>query len=567
MSLSNSLQIGRSALLATQTAISTTGNNLSNVSTRGYHRQVVDLNPAADSEIQNGIFIGRGVQVANIVRQINEALETRIRNGVSDEAGSAVQKDILSQIEALQNELSDVDLSSHLSEFFNAWSELANDPEDFSLRTIVMQQGQTVADYMRNLRGDLGKLRLQVDDAINAAADAADDILTRLEQVNAQIITAERGMGGANALRDQRDALLADLSQYVEISTVEQPSGSVDVFVGSLPVLLNGKSRGLEVQRTTVDGELQISLRIRADGSVLAPTSGKLGALVEARTTQVTDAMNALDEFAGNLIFELNRVHSQGQGTTGFTSLSGASKVSDSSAALNSNAAGLAFLPTHGSFRIHVTQLSSGQRATTEINVDMDGLGGNDTSMASLAAALDSVNNLDASITNDGRLRIASTSSDFEFTFSDDSSGALAALGLNTFFTGTDAGDISVNQVLKNSPALLAAGQGHQSGDNRNALAVAGLRQQGLSNLNGLSLTEQWNRHVEDFAVRLGQAEQRQNANTLVRENLEAQQASVSGVNADEEAINLLAYQRTFQASARFLSVVDELMQTVLNLL
>jgi flagellar hook-associated protein 1 FlgK len=568
MSLSTSLQIGRSALLASQAAIDTAGNNLANVATRGYHRQTVNITPVRDQEVQTGIFIGRGVQVANIVRQIDEALETRIRNGLSDEAGSLVQKDVLSQIEALQNELTDVDLSSYLSSFFNGWSELANDPEDFSLRTIVLQQGQNVADYMNNLRTELTKLRTQVDDAINAAGAAANDILDRLEQINGQIVALEKGGGGAHGLRDQRDILINELAQYLEISTVEQPSGTVDVFVGSLPLVLNGKSRGLEVERGSIEGELTIRVQIAADESQLAPSSGRLGSLVAVRSEQVQTAIDTLDEFAGHLIFQLNRIHSQGQGTQGFAGLTGEHKVADTAAALNSAAAGLHFAPNHGTFQIHLTQKSTGQRSTAQIAVDLDGINpGSDTSLASLAAALDAVANLDASITADGRLKIQSSSSDFEFTFSDDSSGVLASLGLNTFFTGTDAGDIKVNPVVNASPGLIAAGQGHLSGDNRNALALSALRNTAQSTLSGLSLTEFWSRHVEDFAVRLGQAEQQLNADTIVRENLEAQQQSVSGVNADEEAINLLSYQRTFQASARFLSVVDELMQTVLNLL
>src|SRR5690606_1014228 len=107
---------------------------------------------------------------------------------------------------------------------------------------------------------------------------------------------------------------------------------------------------------------------------------------------------------------------------------------------------------------------------------------------------------------------------------------------------------------------------GHLAGDNRNALAIVALREQGVAALSGFSLTQYWNRHVEDFAARLGQAKSAVAADTVVRENLEAQQQSVSGVNADEEAIDLIRYQRAYQASARFLTVVDELLQTLMAL-
>jgi len=76
-----------------------------------------------------------------------------------------------------------------------------------------------------------------------------------------------------------------------------------------------------------------------------------------------------------------------------------------------------------------------------------------------------------------------------------------------------------------------------------------------------------WNRHVEEYAVRLGQAQSQAQTDEIVRSNLESQQQSISGVSLDEEAINLLAYQRAYQGTARFLSVVDELMQTLMQLI
>src|SRR4051812_43866020 len=132
MSLGGALQIGRSGLLASQAAIEVAGQNLANVATKGYHKQTARLAPAGEQELRRGIFLGRGVQVQEILRQVNEGLEGRLRGGIADESSAQVQQDVLSRIEALQNELSDTDLSSQLSTFFNNWSELANTPNDNS---------------------------------------------------------------------------------------------------------------------------------------------------------------------------------------------------------------------------------------------------------------------------------------------------------------------------------------------------------------------------------------------------------------------------------------------------
>lgn len=567
MGLSGSLQIGRSGLIASQTAIELTGQNLANIATPGYHRQTIGLTSAGSHEIQRDIFIGRGVQVQQIVRHIHESLESRLRTSIADQSGALERQQLLSQIESLENELSDNDLSSHLSAFFGAWNELANSPQDNSVRTLVLQQARTLGGFIRGLREDLVQLRQQVDAAIDSIASTVNDLLEKIEAVNGQLVLSEAGGGQANGLRDQRDALLAELSQYVEVSAVEQNSGAVDVFVGSLPIVLNGKSRGVELRRQALGDRLEIDLVIQDDQSVLQATSGRLGALAEARDADLVAAIDTLDRFAHELIFQVNRIHSQGQGLRGFDSVTAAVRVDDPAAVLTSAAAGLEFTPRHGSFQVHLTQKSTGQRTTSVINVDLDGINPSaDTTLQSLATDLDAAANLSASISPDGRLTIQADSADFEITFSDDSSGVLAALGINTFFVGSDARDIDVNSVVDRSPALVAAAQGHVPGDNRTALALAGLRDESVPGLDGLSLTEFWDRHVGDYAARAAQAELEQEATTVVRENLQAQQQSVSGVNTDEETINLLAFQRAYQGSARFLVVVDELLQTLLSL-
>ena len=141
MALNAALQIGRTGVLTHQAAIEVTGHNLANVATRGYHRQEILLDPMRADEIAYGVFVGRGVQIRQISRQVDEALEARVRAGVSDEQASRIDRDLLLQIEALQNELSGVDLSTQLSTFFNGWSELANTPDDVAQRSLVAQQG------------------------------------------------------------------------------------------------------------------------------------------------------------------------------------------------------------------------------------------------------------------------------------------------------------------------------------------------------------------------------------------------------------------------------------------
>jgi flagellar hook-associated protein 1 FlgK len=574
MGLSASLQVGKSGLLAHQTGIQVTGNNLANLATPGYKRRTVEMSPIRDQSIGRGLYVGRGVQIGEITREVNEALETRLRNAITDENASAATQDLLGRLEAIQNELSNTDLTTRLNTYFNAWSQLATNPQDISLRTVVVQEAGNLTSFIKDLRTGYGQLEKQIDDELGVSVRQADDILQRIEQLNRQITVAEGGQGESGGLRDQRDALLGELSKSLAISTVEHPNGQIDVFVGSLPIMLDGKSRGLSLRDrvlsdpTTPTGQRIIKeVIIDADGSVISIDKGDLGAKSAFRNGSLQDAIDAIDDLAGQLIFETNKLHSTGQGLDLRNSYSSTNRVTDTTVAITDDNAELEFKPGHGSFQIHTTSKATGIRTTSTINVDLDGINpAADTTLNSLVASIDAVNGLSATINSDGTILIAGDTSDTLVSFTDDTSGVLASLGIGGFFRGEDAFDIQVDADVKADPRLLAVGQDHLPGDNRNALALAGLRDTPNATLDGLSIGQHWTRHVEGLAVRLAQARDQFEADGVVRENLQTQQAAVSGVNADEETINLLQFQRAYQASARFIGVVDELMQTLVNL-
>lgn len=568
MSLTGALHIARTGLAANQAALQVVGNNMANAATVGYTRQSAILAPASSIEVQTGVFIGTGVSLQSIVRATDEALLSRLRSAVSDQHAALEQQDLLSQIETIHSELTDYGMSSRLNDFFNAWSELANNPTDDSLRSLVTQQGEALSAYIQRVHDDLVEVRAQTDDSIRDNVQAANNLLDQIAAINAQVVIDERGAGGANNLRDERDQVLAELSEYLDISTVEQAAGSVDVFVGSIPIVLNSTNRGLRAEYGSDDnGDLEINIRLDEDGSLLEVTSGKMGQLLSSRENDVEAAIDDMMLFTQQLIYQVNRIHSQGQGTEYFSEVTGTYAAEDSSQPMTLSEAGLDFVPNHGSFQLHVTQTSTGTRLTDQIIVDLDGVGGADMSLDDLAAAIDAVANVSASVTPDGALYITADSSDYRFSFSDDSSGVLAALGINTFFAGTDSSNVEINAAVSDNPKLLAGGQGHIAGDNRNALAISELQDEPIDALGGISLREKWSRYTEDLAVKAQRATQDVQSTNVIVDSLESQRQAVSGVSLDEEAINLLQYQRAYQGAARFLTVVDELMQTLLGII
>ena len=163
MSLTAAFQIGRSALSASSLALQVTGNNFANAATPGYSRQLVNL--AGMGDARGGSFLlGRGVSVQGINRQIDIALQARHWAGLSAEANAGVDMQLLSQLESTLNELSENnDLSAEFGRFFDSWSELANSPNHEGRRALVVEQGRTLATYMRTLRSDLTGLRSGID--------------------------------------------------------------------------------------------------------------------------------------------------------------------------------------------------------------------------------------------------------------------------------------------------------------------------------------------------------------------------------------------------------------------
>jgi flagellar hook-associated protein 1 FlgK len=306
---------------------------------------------------------------------------------------------------------------------------------------------------------------------------------------------------------------------------------------------------------------LEVSIRVAVDGTQLAVDSGRIGGLIRQRTDTVEPAIADLDTFASELIFQVNRLHSQGQGTRGFESVAGTYLVTDTTVNMNNVNSGLEYQIDNGSFFIHVTHQATGVRTSHQINVD-----GNADSLDDLIAEINvgaGVPNVTAG-TGLGNVLTLTAATGYEISFSDDTSGALAALGVNTFFTGFNGTTMGVNETIKNDPNMLAAGAGHVPGSNNTALALADLQNNSLTSLSNRSLRDFWQDSVNSLAVKSSAASLAVESSALVQESLAAQIQAVSGVSLDEEAINLLMFQRQFQAAARFIAVIDETLQTML---
>lgn len=568
MGLTSSLTIGRSALNVADVGLQVSGNNMANALTPGFRRQTVHLAPTSGQRLNARSFVGRGVNLTSIRREIDDVLLSRVRWASADQQKAVSRLDLIAQLETIEGELSEFDLSSSLSSFFGTWSELSNAPTDDSIRALTVQEGVSLADQVRRLRNDFTQLRDQIDAQLESAAQQANTLLEEIGALNAAVVEAEGGQGVASALRDQRDLLIDELSTYMSVTAIENEAGAMDIYVGSLPVVIGETSRGVSIDRDQdANGEIEIKVQIIADGSDLDVGGGIIGGLISTRFGELDQSLSDLDELAATMIFEVNKLVSQGQSPRGFKSVAGTYRLAETDIPLNDSDTGLPFEIVNGSFVISVTENTSGQRVSHRIDVDLDGIG-TDMSLEDLVAEINSVAGADgitASITNDGRLNLAAGEGR-TLSFSDDTAGVLAGLGVNTYFTGRDATDIGINDVLLKSSAYLAVGTDYIEGSNGTALLVSELGDVSQSSLEGESIHNFWRNHVESIAISSEATRVKATATAAVRENLSAQLSAATEVSMDEEAINLVNYQQQYEAAARFVSTINDMMQVLMNL-
>jgi len=568
MGLNAALAVAGRSLEVFTAGVQVAGQNISNANTPGYIREELLLRAAAPYQ-RGGFIFGTGVQVTGIKQQIDKFLEGRIHAANTDLSTAAARETIFKQLEGELRELGDGDLSSSLSTFLATVHDAANQPESAALRQIVLDTGSRFATDVANLRSRIDELRLAQSLKIDSLVKEANTLIRKINELNPQISTLEQaGLTGsdAGALRTQRYDALNRLSQILPIQYREREDGGVDVYTTNNYLVLGNSIQTLETV-VAVDRGVQVqSVRLATTKYVIseAASGGELRGIIEGRDDILGGFVDDLDRLTAAIVQEFNRIHASGEGLEGYESVTARNAVQDAAVALNDPAAGLKFPPQHGSFQIKVTNRLTGLTETTTINVDLDGIG-TDTTLDSLRADLDAVADIAATITTDGKLKLTADPN-FDIKFASDTSGVLAGLGINTFFTGFDSGSIGVNPLVAGNQKLLATGQGGGPADSSNALLLADFSRQPLASLGDASIEQFYERTVTG----VGQSSASETAVTdglrAFQESLHSQREQFSGVSLDEEAIKMLQFQHAFQAAARMISTVDELFNVLLTM-
>lgn len=313
-------------------------------------------------------------------------------------------------------------------------------------------------------------------------------------------------------------------------------------------------------------------------------TGGTLGGYLAFRDEYVGGYQEKLDSFVKALTWEINSIHSSGAGLANFTSATGTYGVSNDTEALGSASSGLLFgdkLQTGNlSVNIYATDTGAlvGSPQVLDFDTGSDGSQNFDPSLHSLEDvknALDSIEHLNADIQG-GKL-VLSADSDYEFSFGTDSTGLLAALGVNTFLVGSNASTLAVNATVADNLDFINAGRvdalgNMESGSNATAQDIAALQYTGISfsTASGKTSTQTLQDYYTSLVSTIGSDTSRANFNLTYQQSLaddlRNRQDAIAGVNLDEEMSNLIKFQQSYSAAAKLITTANQMFDTLLSM-
>jgi flagellar hook-associated protein 1 FlgK len=554
VSLLGGLDLARRAVTAHQAAAQIAGHNLANAATPGYTRQRAELVPGANRT---------GVDVASVSRMRDRFLDFSLLTEQQALGRNQAQESLLKRLEVVFDDAPGEGVSALLDTFYQSFQQLSATPTDQGVRITVKDTGERIAQTFQLMHQRVGQLKTDLAAEIQQRVSDANSLTTQIADLNRRIVAA-KVYGDANDLMDQRDLLVTRLGEIAGVTATDRSDGSVQLALTGTGVLLVDGQASFALTATPNGGTDTIDVAV--SGSVaLAPKSGELSALLDARNQSsgaIKQATADLDALAGAIALRVNRLHANGTGLTEHAALTAVNAVSSSAVALN--AAGLAVTPVNGSFKVIVHDTTGAATANAVINITAG-----TTTLTDVQTALNAVAGLTATISS-GKLTITAAANR-TFTFANDTSDTLAALGLNTFFTGSGASTLAVNAVVANDVTKIAAATADaanlvHSGDGSNALALAGLR----TVLTMASATQTFTDFYGSTVARIGSQTQaaiegvsRGEAAVQLVQSLQQQ---VAGVSIDEEMINLSQSQAAFGAAARYAGTINEMIETLFRI-
>lgn len=531
--------IGLAGLRAAQIALNTTSNNISNVYTPGYNRELTILEEKR---------VGGGSQVVEVQRQHDLFIARQLNSAVSDRSALQSYNTQISQIDNLLGDL-DAGLSRMMESFFAAVQDLAGAPSDPASRQGVIGTAESLTAQLRSFDAYLHNMQEGINTQLESEVVQINNTVAQIADLNNQISLARAKTGvEPNTLLNQRDHLVAELSQYIDVQLHVQ-DGAYNITVGNGNPLVSGKQayQLTTIQSAADPSRIVIGYVDSAGNELELPTttfdSGSLGGLLSFREETLDRVQNQLGQLAVTLALAFNDQHEQGIDLNGdpgqpFFSISGPVVFSNAR--------------------------NTGTATVSAEFTDISDLKGFDYTLR-----------FDSS-TNEFEVRVNGTRNTFRVPLAADGTFTVDGITL----TVDDASNLSHGdrfelqptrraatsiRTLISDPAEVAAAQEAASGDNRNALALLELQTSKIVG-GSATLSQTYARIVSTVGNRSNVVQVNLQAQTSLTEQLEMVQQAESGVNLDEEAANLIRFQQFYQANAQVIQTGATILDTILGL-
>jgi flagellar hook-associated protein 1 FlgK len=617
------IEIGKRGVQAHQQALYTTGHNLSNASTEGYSRQRVEMSaftpiylPGLNREETAG-QIGQGVVVERIERLRDELLDRRIVQNSSKEGYWTARDPYIRMMEQLYMEPGDNSVRAKMDEFWDAWQDLAKYPADTAPRSVVIERGKTLIDGIQNRYHGLKGLQDQADISIQLTVEKVNELSRQIASLNGEITRVKAQGDMPNDLMDRRDLLIDKLSSIIDVTISNVDKDEYMVHTSGFVLVQGQVGRQFDL-RKGIDTEGYSHIYWRDTQQEMRFQKGSLGALLELRDETINHEIQTLDNMTMNFVDLVNEAHSEGYGLNGVTGINFFSEYP-----FVPNVNGNYDRSGDGVFDSSYVYRMNGQN-TLEANaqpglqgvITLAGARGNiqvpyyatDTVSDIIVRVNNSGAEVVARLNLNGQLSLKGTTAepingvrenpDFVIRHVSDSghfltgyAGLLNGAEGGTYDWGTadavanlrdgsafsvapiahPSGWIEVNPSVIRDPLSVATGFGENGraanpGNGDAAQAIASIRNNPVM-VGSLSTFDDYFSDAVGRIASLGeQSEKALATENLAMKNLRDMRQSISGVSVDEELANMIRYQHGYNASARFITTVNSMLETLLRM-
>lgn len=542
---SNILNIGKTALNAAQVGMSVAGHNIANAATPGYTRQEM-VQAAAIAQNYGYGYIGQGTQVVTIQRVYSEILNRQVSSSLSSSGELSSYASQMSQIDNLLAN-SSAGLSPAIQSFFSSIQTATANPGDAASRQAMLSNAQSLASRFQGLGSRLDEIESNVNSEMTASVGLINTYSKQISQLNKSIEAANVAGGNPpNDLLDQRDQLVAELSKQLKVSVVKQDDGQYNVFVGNgQPLVVGNNTYALTTVRSATDANrLEVGYVNNSGVTVVlggnSLSGGTLGGLVQFREQSLDTIRGQLGLVAVSLAETFNEQHMLGYDKDG-------------------NAGGVFF-------NIPAPLVSQSVKNTGDAVLEATIDSSSALTGSNYRLAYDGTNySLTRLDTNTSQTfsTLPQTIDGVEFDISSGTMNAGDTFLIKPTATAASSFSVAISDINDIALAeLVTAG----NSDNGNALKLAAL-QEALTTSNGTTSFEgAYGQLVSLVGNKTNELNVMSAAEAKMLEGTIASQQSISGVNLDEEATNLLRYQQAYQAAGKMMQIASQMFELLLTI-